>query len=183
MDLLHPGWVSRWGGRGHHDTRWARYAEPWRFYELAGRPVRALLASAVLLLAAGVWGVADPGMADADRLLALHLSLAWLALAWAAALAVAAAVGRLTRGPLPSLLIEAMAPTAALATLLAVATSAMWQQSSGGLLPPWEPPVPAAAWPWVGAALAQSVAAVLLRVRLVIVERARRGLEQEGGWS
>lgn len=184
MDLLHPGWATRW--RTHPprtDRRWRRYAEPWRFYELARRPVPALLGSALLLLAVAVWAMWSPGPADAasggaGHLLALHLALAWLSVALAGGLLATAVAGRLGAGPLPSLLIEAMAPSAALMALLAVLTGALWQQAGGGLLPPWEMPVPAAAWPLAGAALAQCLAAVLLRVRLVIVERARQGLQE-----
>lgn len=183
MDLLHPGGASRWRGPGPGAPgRWRRLVDPWRFYELARRPVPALLMAAALLWVTGLslaWAAsaADPASLDAERVLALHLPLAWLSLAWACALFAAAVAGRLTTAPLPSLLIEAMAPTAALAALLAVATGALWQHSSGGATPPWRMPVPAAAWPWAAAAAAQSAAAVLVRVRLVIVERARRGLE------
>lgn len=192
MDLLHPAWATRWRSQrpraerrraaAANESRWQRYADPWRFYELALRPVPALLCAAAALSAIGLWAawgpaVADASARDAERLLALHLPLAWLALALAGAMLAAVLAGRLTRAVLPSLLIEALAPTGASAAVLAVATGAMWQQASGGTQAPWDMPVPAGVWPWTGAALAQALALVLLRVRLVTVERARRGLD------
>ncbi|MEK8031262.1 hypothetical protein AACH06_10580 [Ideonella sp. DXS29W] len=173
MDLLHPG------GTEAALRRWARFADPWRFYELAWRPVPVLLVMALVLAATGLRAMGGPAQAeghDAERLLALHLPLAWLALALALAMLGAAVAGRLSRAALPLLLLEALAPTGALAALLALATGALWQQASGGAQPPWDVPVPAAAWPWAGAFAAQALAAVLLRVRLVIVELARRDL-------
>lgn len=183
MDLMHPAGGGRWHASPTRLRRhWQRLASPWAFYNLARRAMPALAAAAAVLALAALraaWGN-SAAHGEADHVLAVHLPATWLAVALFVAAMALTLGGRGAPAGLPQLLARALAPSAAVMATLAVVTGALWQQASGGGLPPWAVPLPAGTVPLAGALSAVVMVTVLQRARLLIVEQARRSLRNGG---
>lgn len=183
MDLIHPAGGRRWrAGPSWLRRQLQRCTAPWSFYSQARRVMPVLAAMAGVLALAALRAGWASGMAhsEADRVLAVHLPATWLAVTLLVAAATLTWAGRGTPAGLPLLLAQALAPSAAVMAGLAVVTGALWQQATGGGLPPWAVPMPDGAVPLAGALAAVVAVTVLQRARLLIVEQARRSLRNGG---
>lgn len=130
-----PPLVSRW--------RWTSLAAPSRFYRFANRmapwcQVLALLCGAVGLYL-GLWvAPTDFQQGQAYRILFIHVPAAWLSMLLYLALAFWAVVGWVLHARMASLLAQAIAPTGALFTALALWTGALWGQPTWGTWWVWD---------------------------------------------
>lgn len=124
-------------------SRWRRYASPPVFERVAARAWKPL-ALAALACAIPALGLAflvvppDARHGEAHRLLALHVSAAWLSM-WLYAALAAWSVGVLVwRGRVAAVMARAVAPTGALWCALALATGALWGRPAWGTWWVWD---------------------------------------------
>src|SRR3546814_1330321 len=104
---------------------WFAYAAPYRFYGPAGSAVRWFALLAALAGAAGLalgFGFAptDRQQGDVYRIIFLHVPTAWMSMVIYVALAFWAGVGLAFNARLAAMLAQALAPTGALMTFLAL---------------------------------------------------------------
>jgi heme exporter protein C len=119
------------------------YAAPQRFYPLAGRAVPWFGWAAVLLGAAGLvlgLGIAptDRQQGDAYRIIFVHVPAAWMSMVIYVAMAFWAAVGLAFRARLAFMLSNALAPTGALMTFIALWSGALWGKPTWGAWWVWD---------------------------------------------
>ena len=110
---------------------WFHYAAPQRFYPLAGKAVPWFGALAVVLGVAGlVIGLliapTDHQQGDAYRIIFIHVPAAWMSMVIYVAMAFWAAIGLAFNARLAFMLANALAPTGALMTFIALWTGALW---------------------------------------------------------
>ncbi len=122
---------------------WFRYASPATFYPVAGKLIPWFAWPAAILAAVGVWialGLApsDFQQGDAYRIIFIHVPAAWMSMfiylvmaAWGAL-----ALGFNTR--LSAMMAQALAPTGALMTLIALATGSLWGRPTWGTYWAWD---------------------------------------------
>ena len=120
-----------------------RYAAPVRFHALAGPMARALWLIAVPLGVAGLvlgFFVAptDAQQGEVYRILYLHVPAAWLSMLLYAAMAGWSAIGLAFNARLAFTLAQAIAPTGAVMTFLALWTGALWGQPTWGTWWVWD---------------------------------------------
>jgi heme exporter protein C len=122
---------------------WFHYAAPQRFHALAGQAVPWFGAAAVLL---GVAGLAiglliaptDHQQGDAYRIIFVHVPAAWMSMVIYVAMAFWAAIGLAFNARLAFMLANALAPTGALMTFVALWTGALWGKPTWGTWWVWD---------------------------------------------
>jgi heme exporter protein C len=124
-------------------VNWFRYAAPQTFYLLAGRVVPWFAIAAVVLTAAGLylglWAApTDAQQGDAYRIIFVHVPAAWMSMVVYLAMAFWAAVGLIFNSRLSSMLANALAPTGAWMTFLALWTGALWGKPTWGAWWVWD---------------------------------------------
>ena len=124
-------------------SNWYRYSSPATFYPVAGRMIPWFGWSAAVLAVIGVWiglGIAptDFQQGDAYRIIFIHVAAAWMSMfiyivmaAWSALF-----LGFNTR--LSAMMAQAMAPTGALMTLIALLTGSLWGKPTWGTYWAWD---------------------------------------------
>jgi len=124
-------------------TSWFRYSSPASFYPLAGRMIRWFAAAAALLAVAGlviglVVAPTDATQSDAYRIIFIHVPAAWMSMFLYVVMAAwsAAALGFNTR--LSAMMAQAIAPTGALMTFIALWTGAFWGRPTWGTYWAWD---------------------------------------------
>jgi heme exporter protein C len=122
---------------------WFYYAAPQRFYALAGRALPWFGVLAVLLGVAGlVIGLAvaptDRQQGDAYRIIFVHVPAAWMSMVIYLAMAFWAAIGLAFNARLAYMLANALAPTGALMTFIALWTGALWGKPTWGAWWVWD---------------------------------------------
>ena len=124
-------------------TSWFRYSSPASFYPLAGRMIRWFAAAAALLAVAGlviglVVAPTDATQSDAYRIIFIHVPAAWMSMFLYVVMAAwsAAALGFNTR--LSAMMAQAIAPTGALMTFIALWTGAFWGRPTWGAYWAWD---------------------------------------------
>jgi len=122
---------------------WFRYSSPSTFYPLAGRMVPWFAAAAAILAAIGLYiglGVAptDHQQGDAYRIIFIHVPTAWMSMFLYVVMACwsALALGFNTR--LSAMMAQAIAPTGALMTFVALWTGAFWGRPTWGTYWAWD---------------------------------------------
>jgi heme exporter protein C len=122
---------------------WFHYAAPQRFHALAGKAVPWFGAAAVLL---GIAGLAiglliaptDHQQGDAYRIIFVHVPAAWMSMVIYVAMAFWAAIGLAFNARLAFMLANALAPTGALMTFIALWTGALWGKPTWGTWWVWD---------------------------------------------
>ena len=122
---------------------WYHYAAPQRFYPLAGKAVPWFGALAVVL---GIAGLAiglliaptDHQQGDAYRIIFIHVPAAWMSMVMYVAMAFWAAIGLAFNARLAFMLANALAPTGALMTFIALWTGALWGKPTWGAWWVWD---------------------------------------------
>src|SRR5436190_2997841 len=124
-------------------AHWYLYASPASFYPFAGRMVRWFAWPAAGLAVIGLWmglivAPTDATQSDAYRIIVIHVPAAWMSMfryvvmaAWSAA-----ALGFNTR--LSAMMAQAIAPTGALMTFIALWTGAFWGRPTWGTYWAWD---------------------------------------------
>ena len=122
---------------------WFHYAAPQRFHALAGAAVPWFSALAVVLGIAGL-GVGllvaptDHQQGDAYRIIFIHVPAAWMSMVIYVAMAFWAAIGLAFNARLAFMLANALAPTGALMTFIALWTGALWGKPTWGAWWVWD---------------------------------------------
>ncbi len=124
-------------------VNWFKYAAPQNFYLLAGRFVPWLSFAAVVLTATGLYlglwvAPTDAQQGEAYRIIFVHVPAAWMSMVVYTAMAFWAAVGLIFNSRLSSMLANALAPTGAWMTFLALWTGALWGKPTWGAWWVWD---------------------------------------------
>ena len=120
-----------------------QYSAPQRFYPLAGKAVPWFGALAVVL---GIAGLAiglliaptDHQQGDAYRIIFIHVPAAWMSMVIYVAMAFWAAIGLAFNARLAFMLANALAPTGALMTFIALWSGALWGKPTWGAWWVWD---------------------------------------------
>jgi heme exporter protein C len=122
---------------------WFRYASPATFYPLAGKLVPLFAGAAAILAAIGLYiglvvAPTDFQQGDAYRIIFLHVPAAWMSMFLYVVMAgwSALALGLNTR--LSAMMAQAIAPTGALMTLIALTSGAFWGRPTWGTYWAWD---------------------------------------------
>ena len=122
---------------------WFRFASPVTFYPLAGKMIPWFAAMAAVLAVAGldiglVAAPTDFQQSDAYRIIFIHVPAAWMSMFLYVVMAIwsALALGFNTR--LSAMMAQAIAPTGALMTFIALWTGAFWGRPTWGTYWAWD---------------------------------------------
>jgi len=122
---------------------WYRYSSPATFYPLAGRMLPWFGGAAALLALAGIYvglvvAPTDAQQGDAYRIIFIHVPAAWMSMFIYLVMAFwsALALGFNTR--LSAMMAQALAPTGALMTFIALWTGAFWGRPTWGTYWAWD---------------------------------------------
>jgi len=119
------------------------YAAPHTFYPLAGRMARAFYALAVVLGAIGLYigffvAPTDAQQGEGYRIIFIHVPTAWMSMFLYVVMAFWAAIGLAFNTRLSSMMAQAIAPTGAWMTFLALWTGALWGKPMWGTWWVWD---------------------------------------------
>ena len=122
---------------------WFRYASPATFYPVAGKLIPWFAWGAAALAAIGLYiglvvAPTDFQQGDAYRIIFLHVPAAWMSMFLYVVMALwsALALGYNTR--LSAMMAQAIAPTGALMTLIALVSGAFWGRPTWGTYWAWD---------------------------------------------
>ncbi len=122
---------------------WYRYSSPATFYALAGRMIPWFAWSAAALTAVGLYlglvvAPTDFQQGDAYRIIFIHVPAAWLSMFLYVVMACwsALALGFNTR--LSAMMAQAIAPTGALMTAIALVSGSLWGRPTWGTYWAWD---------------------------------------------
>ena len=122
---------------------WYRFSSPQRFFSLAGNLVPWLAALALLCMALGVYiGLAlaptDFQQGEAYRIIFVHVPAAWMSMVLFVVMAVWSGIGLGFQARLPFMIAQAVAPTGAMFTFLALLTGSLWGKPMWGTWWVWD---------------------------------------------
>jgi len=122
---------------------WFRYASPVSFFPLAQRLARGFGAAAALLAAVGLWlglvvAPTDAQQGEAYRIIFIHVPAAWMSMFIYAVMAGWAAVSLALNARLSAMMAQALAPTGALFTAIALVTGSLWGRPAWGTYWAWD---------------------------------------------
>jgi len=119
------------------------FAAPSRFYALSGRLLPWLWATAAVLGAMGLYrgffvAPTDATQGEVYRVIFIHVPAAWMSMLLYLVMAFWAAIGWAFKARLASMVAQAIAPTGAWFTFLALWTGALWGQPTWGTWWVWD---------------------------------------------
>ena len=122
---------------------WSQYSSPQAFYPVAGKVIPYCAAGAGLLIAAGLYigffvAPTDFQQGDAYRIIFVHVPAAWMSMFLYVVMAGWAGMGLGLNARPSFMLAQAIAPTGALFTFLALLTGAMWGKPTWGAWWVWD---------------------------------------------
>ena len=122
---------------------WFKLASPASFFPLAQRLVPWFGAGAAILAAIGLWlgllvAPTDAQQGDAYRIIFVHVPAAWMSMFIYVVMAFWCAVSLTFNTRLAAMLAQALAPTGAMFTFLALVTGAMWGRPAWGTYWAWD---------------------------------------------
>jgi heme exporter protein C len=122
---------------------WFRYASPVSFFPVAQRLARAFGVAAALLAAVGLWlglivAPTDAQQGEAYRIIFIHVPAAWMSMFIYAVMAGWAAVSLALNARLSAMMAQALAPTGALFTAIALVTGSLWGRPAWGTYWAWD---------------------------------------------
>jgi heme exporter protein C len=120
-----------------------RYASPATFYPLAGRMIPWFAVAAGVLCAAGIYvglvvAPTDFQQGDAYRIIFIHVPDAWMSMFLYVVMAAWSAVALGFNTRLSAMMAQAIAPTGALMTFIALWTGAFWGRPTWGTYWAWD---------------------------------------------
>jgi heme exporter protein C len=123
--------------------RWFKYAAPATFYGLAGRMIPWFAALAVLFAIPGLYlgffvAPTDATQGDVYRVIFIHVPAAWMSMFIYVVMAFWAGMGLVFNTRLSSMMANALAPTGALFTFIALWTGALWGKPTWGTWWVWD---------------------------------------------
>jgi heme exporter protein C len=122
---------------------WFRYASPASFFPVAQRLARGFAAAAALLALAGLWlglvvAPTDAQQGDAYRIIFIHVPAAWMSMFIYLVMAGWCALSLTLNARLSAMMAQALAPTGALFTAIALWTGALWGRPAWGTYWAWD---------------------------------------------
>ena len=122
---------------------WFKFSSPATFYPLAGRLVPWFTGLAVILIAIGLYmsfGVAptDYKQGEGYRIIFVHVPAAWMSMFIYVVMAVWAAIGLIFNTRVSAMMAQALAPTGAMFTFLALWTGSFWGKPMWGTWWVWD---------------------------------------------
>lgn len=122
---------------------WYRYASPVSFYPLAGRLLPWFAAAAAVLAVLGLYvgffvAPTDYQQGEVYRIIFLHVPAAWMSMFVFMVMALYAVATLAMRARLPAMMNEALAPTGALFTFIALWSGSLWGRPTWGTYWVWD---------------------------------------------
>jgi heme exporter protein C len=122
---------------------WARYASPVSFFPLAERLARWFGVAAAALAAVGLWlglvvAPTDAQQGEAYRIIFIHVPAAWMSMFIYAVMAGWCAVSLSLNARLSAMMAQALAPTGALFTAIALWSGSLWGRPAWGTYWAWD---------------------------------------------
>jgi heme exporter protein C len=122
---------------------WFKLSSPASFFPLARRLVPWFGVLAAVLAAVGLWlglwvAPTDAQQGDAYRIIFIHVPAAWMSMFIYAVMAFWCAVSLTFNARLAAMLAQALAPTGAMFTFLALVTGSMWGKPAWGTYWAWD---------------------------------------------
>ncbi|MCC6142049.1 MAG: cytochrome c biogenesis protein CcsA [Nitrospira sp.] len=122
---------------------WTKYSSPQAFYPLAGKLIPWFAGLAMICLAAGLYigflvAPTDFQQGDSYRIIFVHVPAAWMSMFLYVVMAGWAAVGLGLKARPSFMMAQAIAPTGALFTFLALFTGAFWGKPTWGAWWVWD---------------------------------------------
>jgi heme exporter protein C len=122
---------------------WFKYASPATFYPLAGRMIPWFYSAAALLGAVGLYvsfflAPTDATQGEAYRIIFIHVPAAWMSMFIYLVMAFWAGIGLAFNTRLSSMMAQALAPTGAMFTFVALWTGALWGKPTWGTWWVWD---------------------------------------------
>ncbi|MBL8075833.1 MAG: cytochrome c biogenesis protein CcsA [Nitrospira sp.] len=122
---------------------WSKYSAPQAFYPLAGRLIPWFATVAVILMVVGLYmgffvAPTDFQQGESYRIIFVHVPAAWMSMFLYVVMAVWAGVGMGLNARLSFMMAQAIAPTGAMFTFLALLTGAMWGKPTWGAWWVWD---------------------------------------------
>jgi heme exporter protein C len=125
------------------NINWFKFAAPQRFYRLAGQIVPWCGALALVLTVTGLYvglflAPVDAQQGDVYRIIFIHVPSAWMSMVIYLVMAFWAAMGLIFNARLGAMLANALAPSGALMTFIALWTGALWGKPTWGTWWVWD---------------------------------------------
>jgi heme exporter protein C len=122
---------------------WFRFASPASFFPLAGKIAWWFAVPAALLAGVGLWlglfvAPTDAQQGDAYRIIFIHVPAAWMSMFIYLVMAGWCAMSLTFNARLSAMMAQALAPTGALFTLIALWTGAFWGRPAWGTYWAWD---------------------------------------------
>jgi heme exporter protein C len=122
---------------------WYKYSSPQTFYPLAGKMIPWFASLAAIFAVAGLiigFAIAptDFQQGEAYRIIFVHVPAAWMSMFIYVVMAFWAAVGLSFNAKLSAMMAQALAPTGAMFTLLALLTGSLWGKPMWGTWWVWD---------------------------------------------
>ena len=122
---------------------WFRFSSPASFFPLAGRLVSWFAGAAAMLTVIGLWiglvvAPTDAQQGEAYRIIFIHVPAAWMSMFVYLVMAFWCAISLGFNARLPAMLAQALAPTGALFTVVALWTGALWGKPTWGTYWAWD---------------------------------------------
>jgi len=126
-----------------NSINWFKLASPASFFPLARRLTPWFGASAAVFAVAGLWlglvvAPTDAQQGDAYRIIFIHVPAAWMSMFIYIVMAFWCAVSLTFNTRLAAMMAQALAPTGAMFTALALLTGAMWGKPAWGTYWAWD---------------------------------------------
>lgn len=122
---------------------WFKYASPQTFYPLAGKAIPWFFGLSLLLALLGLvisFAIAptDFQQGEAYRIIFVHVPAAWMSMFVYIVMACWAVVALTLNAKLSAMMVQALAPTGAMFTLIALVTGALWGKPMWGTWWVWD---------------------------------------------
>ena len=122
---------------------WFRFASPASFFPLARKLVPWFALPAALLAAAGLYlglvvAPTDAQQGDAYRIIFIHVPAAWMSMFIYVVMAFWSTIALMFNARLAAMMVQALAPTGALFTFLALWTGSLWGRPAWGTYWAWD---------------------------------------------
>jgi len=122
---------------------WFKYSSPSTFYPLAGRLIPWFWMITVVLIAIGLYlsffvAPTDYKQGEGYRIIFIHVPAAWMSMFIYLVMAFWAAMGLVFNTRLSAMMVQALAPTGAMFTFLALWTGAFWGKPMWGTWWVWD---------------------------------------------
>ena len=122
---------------------WFKYSSPQAFYPLAGKMIPWFAAMATIFAIAGLiisFAIAptDFQQGEAYRIIFVHVPAAWMSMVIYIAMAFWAGLGLALNARLSAMMAQALAPTGAMFTFLALVTGSLWGKPMWGTYWVWD---------------------------------------------